>query len=202
MNESGPKDVEDYMRSDGILSGSAETLRWDFGFDTVKMQTIHPALEHDKNHSTTTNIMHKTCCWINNLHVDCLVLQDQDRRSIVGMRVPFTNVGYQAIALGLNALCHGTMSPNYHVDNIATALQAMQAVERQILAHWFLAISMCTETQNAGPSSAWRLFLPPSPPPAAPTVSHEDAISINESVDSDATMPMSPIESHPPSPSY
>jgi hypothetical protein len=96
----------------------------------------------------------------------------------------------------LNAsLLHGTETPNYHLDTIAVVAKAMVTVDCKNTAHWILALSMGMELQNGGPGMAWRLFLPPTPPPTAPpAVSRDDAIFVDEgSVDSDKTEPMSPF---------
>jgi hypothetical protein len=194
MDEREEEEAYDYMKY-GMISGTQENPRWEFGLNVEVMQGIYPPLQDSKHHAATREMLCRTAKWLQDLHLDCYGLWEQERRNKVGIRIALTNVGYKAIALGLNALLHGTETPNYHLDTIAVVAKAMETVDCKNMAHWILALSMGMELQNGGPGMAWRLFLPPtSPPSAPPAVSHDDATSVDEgSVDSDETEPMSPF---------
>jgi hypothetical protein len=72
-------------------------------------------------------------------------LWEQECPNKVGIRIALTNVGHKASALGLNALLHGTETPNYHLDTIAVVAKAMETVDCKNMAHWILALSMGME---------------------------------------------------------
>jgi hypothetical protein len=186
MDERGEEEVYHYMKYE-MISGTQENPRWEFGLNAEVMKGIHTPLQDAKHHAATRKMICRTAKWFQDLHLDCYGSWEQERRNKVGIRIriALTNVRYKAIALGLNALLHGS----------AGVAKAMETVDCKNMAHWILALSMGMKLENGGPGMAWSLFLPPtSPPSAPPAVSRDDATSVDAGgVDSNKTEPMSPF---------
>jgi hypothetical protein len=63
MDERGEEEVYDYMKY-GMISGTQENPRWEFGLNAEVMQGIHPPLQDAKHHAATREMLCRTAKWL------------------------------------------------------------------------------------------------------------------------------------------